>query len=112
MAEVRRPSGTLMNVMTTLLKTVVLKLPRTQAPVKLPHSRFVGGAKALVPMTVEFALSAVKRMNTKGAIQMAAIAMRMIQRITSTGSTRLRSEDRKALANALMPTVPGECASI
>ena len=107
-----RPSGTLISVMTALLNTVVLKLPRTQAPVKLPHSRLVGGAKALVPMTVELALSAVKRMNAKGAIQMTAIPKRMIQSKTSTPSTRSTSEDRKAPANALMPAVPGGCASI
>ena len=61
-----------MIVMTALLNTVVPKCPRAQAPEKLPHSRLVGGAKALDPITVELALSDVKTMKTKGAIQTAA----------------------------------------
>ena len=57
---------------------------------KLLHSRLVGGAKALDPITVELALSEVKTMKTNGAIQMTAITMSASQRITRIGSMRSR----------------------
>ena len=44
MAETRMPKGTFTTVMSTLFFNVVEKLPRTQASVKLPQSRPVGGA--------------------------------------------------------------------
>jgi hypothetical protein len=52
-AEMNRPSGTLMTVMMKLLNTVVLTRPGAQAREKLRHSKLVGGAKALDPITVE-----------------------------------------------------------
>ena len=68
----------------------------------MPHSRLVGGAKALVPMTVELALSDVKTMKTKGAIQMTAITIRTSQSTTSTGSMRSDPAGRKAAAKPLI----------
>jgi hypothetical protein len=61
----RRPSGTFISVMTTLLKTVALIAARPGAG-EVPHSMLVGGAEVLAPMIVEFVFSAVNRMNAKG----------------------------------------------
>ena len=80
----------MISVITALLKTVVPKRPRAHAPVKLRHSRLVGGANALDPITVELALSDVKTMKTNGAIHTTAITMSASQRITRTGSIRSR----------------------
>src|ERR1700704_648127 len=103
-----RPSGTLISVMTTLLKIVELKCPRAHAPVKLPHSRLVGGAKALEPITAELALSAVKMIKTKGAIQTTAIAMSATHRITSTTSIRSTPTGRKGQDHDVHHGIDGE----
>ncbi len=98
-AEMKMPSGTLMKEMMTLLRMVVARSPRSQALVKFSQAISVGSPKAPVLMRSGFDLSAVSRMKKTGVTQMTAMASRVIQRTTLTGSLRaMRSLMRRPSA--------------